>query len=164
MPDGTSYVNPVFTADHKWLHLEARYNDEELHTGSLWIGYNFSRGDLSEGDKWAFSITPMIGGVFGRTDGIALGCEASLNYRNKVETSINSEYLFDTSKSGKLLHFLAATLLLAGGMVSCGGGGATYRGLPHSTQHPAGIPGGPLTQKVGTYHLCVRSGVRTTPC
>jgi hypothetical protein len=24
MPEGTSYVNPVLTADHKWLHLEAR--------------------------------------------------------------------------------------------------------------------------------------------
>ena len=100
MPEGTSYVNPVLTADHKWLHLEARYNDEELHTGSLWIGYNFGRGDVSAGDKWAFSITPMIGGVFGRADGIALGCEASLNFRNKVEASINTEYLFDTSKSG----------------------------------------------------------------
>jgi len=24
IPNGTSYVNPVFTADHNWLHLEAR--------------------------------------------------------------------------------------------------------------------------------------------
>jgi len=101
IPEGTSYVNPVLTADHNWLHLEARYNDEELRTGSLWIGYNFGRGDVSAGDKWAFSITPMIGGVFGRKNGIAPGCEASLNYRNKVEVSINNEYVFDTtSKSG----------------------------------------------------------------
>jgi hypothetical protein len=101
MPEGTSYVSPVLTADHNWLHLEARYNDEEMHTGSLWIGYNFSRGDVSAGDKWAFSITPMIGGVFGRKNGIAPGCEASLNYRNKVEASINNGYVFDTTrKSG----------------------------------------------------------------
>jgi len=25
-----------------WLHLEARYNDEDLRTGSLWVGYNFA--------------------------------------------------------------------------------------------------------------------------
>jgi hypothetical protein len=36
VPNGMSYVNPVFTADHHWLHLEARYNYENLHTGSLW--------------------------------------------------------------------------------------------------------------------------------
>jgi hypothetical protein len=28
IPDGTSYVNPVFTADHNWLHMEGRYNYE----------------------------------------------------------------------------------------------------------------------------------------
>jgi hypothetical protein len=41
IPDGTSYVDPVFSADHNWLHLEARYNNENLRTGSLWVGYNF---------------------------------------------------------------------------------------------------------------------------
>ena len=38
------YANPNFTADHDWLHLEARYNYEALKTGSLWLGYNFSFG------------------------------------------------------------------------------------------------------------------------
>src|ERR1700685_1669304 len=51
VPEGTSYVDPVFTADHRWLHLEARYNEESLQTGSLWMGYNFSRGEISAGDK-----------------------------------------------------------------------------------------------------------------
>lgn len=63
--EGTSYVNPTFTADHNWLHLEGRYNNENLRTGSLWVGYNFSRGDVSAGDRWEFDVTPMIGGVFG---------------------------------------------------------------------------------------------------
>jgi hypothetical protein len=105
VPNGTSYVNPVFTADHNWLHLEARYNDENLRTGSLWVGYNFSRGDVSAGDKWEFDMTPMIGGVFGRTTGIAPGCEVSLNYKKKIEASINNEYVFDTtSKSGNFYY------------------------------------------------------------
>src|SRR5215813_10125952 len=30
-----SYVNPSFAADRKWLHLETRYNNEDLRTGSF---------------------------------------------------------------------------------------------------------------------------------
>jgi hypothetical protein len=105
VPEETSYVNPVLAADHKWLHLEARYNDEGLRTASLWVGYNFVRGDVSAGDNWELDITPMLGGVFGRTNGIAPGCEVSLSYRKKVEASISNEYVFDTtSKSGNFYY------------------------------------------------------------
>jgi hypothetical protein len=40
----------------------------------------------------------MLGGVFGRTKGIAPGCEVSLRYRKKVEAWINNEYIFDTGE------------------------------------------------------------------
>jgi hypothetical protein len=33
------YLNPSFTADWSWLHLEVRYNCQAPKTGSL--GYNF---------------------------------------------------------------------------------------------------------------------------
>ena len=99
IPNSTSYVNPVFMANRKWLHLEARYNYENLHTESLWAGYNFAVGK-----KLVLDVTPMIGGVFGRTDGIAPGCEASLTYK-KVEFSISNEYVFDTThKSGNFYY------------------------------------------------------------
>src|SRR5689334_25357905 len=42
--DERDYVQPTFTADHGWLHLEARYNYENLETGSAWVGCNFSGG------------------------------------------------------------------------------------------------------------------------
>lgn len=46
----------------------------------------------------------MIGGVFGRTTGIAPGCEASLTYK-KVELSVATEYVFDTgSKAGDFYY------------------------------------------------------------
>jgi len=46
----------------------------------------------------------MIGGVFGRTNGIATGCEASLTWK-KLEFSINNEYVFATgSKSGNFYY------------------------------------------------------------
>ena len=105
IPDGTSYVDPVFTADRNWVHLEARYNYENLRTGSLWAGYNFSRGDVENGGKWEFDFTPMIGGIFGRTNGIAPGLEVSLKYKNKIELAITNEYVFDTtSKSGNFYY------------------------------------------------------------
>ena len=33
IPNDQSYVDPVFTADRGWLHLEARYNYENLQDG-----------------------------------------------------------------------------------------------------------------------------------
>ncbi|MGB9156740.1 MAG: hypothetical protein WCB20_09635, partial [Chthoniobacterales bacterium] len=69
------YVNPTFTADRNWLHLEARYNYEALKTGSLWLGYNFSVGE-----KLTLEATPMVGGVFGDITGFAPGYTLSLTY------------------------------------------------------------------------------------
>jgi len=91
IPNDQSYGNPVFTASRNWLHLEARYNSENLRTGSLWAGYNFSAGQ-----QLLLHVTPMIGGVFGRTTGIAPGCEASLTYK-KIGLSVSNEYVFDTT-------------------------------------------------------------------
>ena len=71
VPDFQEYVQPTFTADHDWLHLETRYNYESLETGSIWLGYNFGGGEKLE---WEF--TPMLGGVFGDTIGIAPGLQA----------------------------------------------------------------------------------------
>jgi hypothetical protein len=35
--NGPDVASPTFTADHKWTHLEARYNYEAIHTASLWL-------------------------------------------------------------------------------------------------------------------------------
>ena len=99
LPDDTNFVNPNFTADRSWLHLEARYNYEAQKAGSLWVGRNFSFGD-----KLAFEITPMIGGVFGDLNGIAPGYNLSLSYW-KVELSSQSEYVFDLeNRSGNFFY------------------------------------------------------------
>jgi hypothetical protein len=89
VPDFQEYVQPTFTADRGWLHLEARYNYENLKTGSAWIGYNFSGGKKLE---WEF--TPMLGGVFGETAGIAPGYKFSATYW-KFEFSSEGEWVFD---------------------------------------------------------------------
>src|SRR5947208_3538089 len=43
-PNENAYVSPILVADRACLHLEARYNYENLKTGSLWVGYTFSLG------------------------------------------------------------------------------------------------------------------------
>jgi hypothetical protein len=91
VPGEQGYADPIFTADHRWLHLEARYNYEDLRTGSLWFGYNFNLSPK----KFDITLTPMIGGVFGRTTGIAPGAEASLTYE-KLNLWVSNEYVFDT--------------------------------------------------------------------
>ena len=69
------YANPVLSADRGWLHLETRYNYEAIKTGSIWFGYNFSFGE-----KLAFELTPMLGGVFGDVTGVAPGYTVSVSY------------------------------------------------------------------------------------
>jgi hypothetical protein len=98
IPDQQSYVNPDFMADRGWLHLEARYNSEDFRTGSAWFGYNFTAGK-----NLVLDVTPMVGGVFGRTNGVAPGCEASLTYK-KLEVSITNEYVFETDKSASFYY------------------------------------------------------------
>ena len=93
LPNDQEYVQPTLTADRGWLHLETRYNYENLETGSVWVGYNFSGGKKLE---WEF--TPMLGGVFGNTTGIAPGYKLSLTYW-KFELSSEGEFVFDTGNS-----------------------------------------------------------------
>ena len=93
IPDDRDYTQPTFTADHDWLHLEARYNYEALDTASTWIGYN-----LSFGDELTLDFTPMVGGVFGDTAGVAAGYEVTLAWR-RFELYSEAEYVIDTRDS-----------------------------------------------------------------
>ena len=98
VPDDRNYVQPTVTADRDWLHLEARYNYEDLETGSLWMGYNFGGGETV-----AWELTPMLGGVFGVTDAIAPAYKGSLSWRRLAFYS-EGEYVFDLEDSSE--HFL----------------------------------------------------------
>ena len=89
VPNDRSYAMPTFSADREHLHLEARYNYEDQETGSTWVGYNFDAGK-----KLVLEITPMVGGVFGNTTGVAPGYELSLNY-SKLALTSDGEYVFD---------------------------------------------------------------------
>ena len=107
VPDSGNYVQPTFTADRGWLHLEARYNYESLDTGSAWLGYNFSGGETVE---WEF--TPMLGGVFGDVTGIAPGYKGSLSWR-KLEFYSEGESVFDTGDSSESFFYNWSELTLS---------------------------------------------------
>lgn len=91
--DDHSYVQPVFMADRDWLHLEARYNYEDIDTASVWVGWNFEFGD-----EISLEITPMVGGVFGETSGVAPGYEATISWW-RLEFYGEGEYLLDSNDS-----------------------------------------------------------------
>lgn len=93
LPDDGNYAQPTIAIDRDWFHLEARVNYEDLNTGSIWLGYNFSGGETFE---WA--LTPLLGGVFGQTDGVAPGYTGSLSWR-RLELYSEGEYVFDAHDS-----------------------------------------------------------------
>jgi hypothetical protein len=102
---GQSILLPVFRADKNKLHLEARYNYEDLQTFSAWAGYNFTGGQELE-----YTITPMIGGVVGLSNGIAPGLEFTFDYK-KFELYNESEYFVavDTKENNFLYSWTDLT-------------------------------------------------------
>ena len=89
VPDEDTFVQPTVAVDRGALHLEGRYNYEDLETGSAWVGRNFSVGDAV-----TLEITPMAGVVFGQTDGVAVGFSGTLAWR-ALDLSSESEYVID---------------------------------------------------------------------
>lgn len=57
------------------LYAEARYNYEDINTGSVYAGRSFEGGK-----KWEYSITPMLGWVFGRYKGFSAATNAEVDY------------------------------------------------------------------------------------
>jgi hypothetical protein len=107
LSDDRHYVQPTVTANRGWLHLEARGNYEGLNTGSAWIGVNFSGGKTLE-----WELTPMLGGVFGDTTGIAPGLKASFSWR-KLELYGENEYVVDANNGEDSFFYNWSELTLA---------------------------------------------------
>src|SRR5262249_10290841 len=73
---------------------------------SAWVGYNFSGGD-----RLAWELTPMLGGVLGDTTGIAPGYEGSLSFW-KLRVYSEGEYVVDTRHSSGTFFYDWAQLTL----------------------------------------------------
>ena len=107
LPGDEDYVQPTFTVDHDWLHLEARYNYEAKGTYSVWAGYNFSVGK-----QVTYEGTAMLGAAFGDTDGVAPGYKATLSW-TKLAFYSEGEYLFDTNESSDSFFYAWSELTWA---------------------------------------------------
>jgi len=81
------YISPIvqYQSGGNW-YAEARYNYEDLHTGSLYGGRTFS----SE-HALSYSITPMAGVMWGKLRGVSAGLNASIEYK-KYYLSTQSQY------------------------------------------------------------------------
>jgi hypothetical protein len=93
-PDDSSYFSPLFYADRGILHLEFRYQYEDLETASVFVGRNFEVGD-----SVVLTAVPMFGFVFGNTMGLAPGAEVEISWR-RFALYAESEYVFDLDESG----------------------------------------------------------------
>ena len=148
VPHQEFYVLPIFTTDRSWLHLEARYNYEDQQTGSTWVGYNFSFGD-----KLKLDVTPMIGGVFGNTTGVAPGYEFSLAYK-RITLSSTGEYVFDTKNhNGSFFYSWPELTYSPVEWISRGPGRAKNQGLSHELGCSARIPRRHISQEIQFHDL-----------
>ena len=94
-----AFLLPVVTADRGALHLEARYNYEDLKTGSGWVGWNFETGDAL-----TLAVTPMVGVAVGRSDGVAPGVELTLGWRTFELYSETELFIDFGASSGDFLY------------------------------------------------------------
>ncbi len=93
VPDEPSFLLFIGTADRARLHLEARYNYEDLYTASAFGGPTFEFGG-----KLHVVLTPMVGGAVGRSDGLAPAMEATVSW-GPLELYSEAEYLFNLHDS-----------------------------------------------------------------
>ena len=89
LKDNSDFAIAIAAVDHGSLHLETRYNYEDMKTGSVFAGWT-----LSAGRTFRAEFTPMLGAAFGQTVGIVPAFELSLAY-DVFDFYDESEYLFD---------------------------------------------------------------------
>ena len=106
LPDEEDFLQPTFRADRGILHLETRYNYEDRESVSFFAGANFSFGE-----KVSFTLTPMVGGLVGRTDGIIPALEADLSV-GPFEAYAEAEYVFDLGDSSSRYFYMWSELSL----------------------------------------------------
>lgn len=107
VPNGRDFMQPTFTADRRWLHLEARYNYEDLESGSVWFGCNYSIGE-----KLSLAMTPVFGGVIGKTTAIAFGYRVTIDWW-WVELYTEGELVLDTGPGENTFFYSWSELTLS---------------------------------------------------
>jgi hypothetical protein len=89
---GENYTSAIAAADRGPLHLEARYNYESVGARSAFVGWTFSGGDAV-----TWELTPLLGGVWGTTQGFVPSLEASVASR-RLDFYVEAEYVRDSNE------------------------------------------------------------------
>ncbi len=83
----------------KGFYTEARYNYEELRTGSVYMGKSFSKeGNIS------YTVTPMGGIVFGDFNGGSIALNFDAEYK-KYFFSMQTQYTISKDDASKNFYF-----------------------------------------------------------
>ena len=104
LPDEEDFVQPTLRVDRGLLHFETRYNYEDRDSTSFFGGANFEFGE-----KVQLTLTPMLGGLVGQTDGIVPALEASLT-AGSFEAYAEAEYVFDLDDSDSKFFYMWSEL------------------------------------------------------
>jgi hypothetical protein len=104
-PGEGSHATTILYADRGPLHLEGRYNYEDLDTVSVFAGWTFEVGAEAHA-----AITPMIGGVFGDTTGVAPALEVDAAWK-KLAFYSEAEYVIDTGGDNDDYFYSWSTLM-----------------------------------------------------
>lgn len=107
IPNESDEITLLGYADYKSVHLEVRYNYEDKNTASLFGGYRFETGS-----KLVFGATPIVGYVFGNTNGLAPGLLIDLSY-GKFDFYSESEYVFDLNGSENNFYYTWSELAVS---------------------------------------------------
>jgi hypothetical protein len=86
------YPAGTFFADREALHLEVRYNYEDLETGSLFFG-----GTISVGEDVTLTVVPLFGFIAGNTVGVAPGAELTIEWW-RLTFYDEAEYILDAQE------------------------------------------------------------------
>ena len=89
---GENYTSAIASADRGSLHLEARYNYESIGARSAFVGWTFSGGD-----EFTWEVKPLLGGVWGTTQGFVPAMEASVAWK-KLDFYVEAEYVRDSGE------------------------------------------------------------------
>jgi len=88
-PEDDAYLSPVVGFGRGAWRFEARWQYEDLDTGSLFAGRAFTFGETL-----TLELVPLLGLVAGDTDGVAPAVEAELAWR-AFSFATESEYVID---------------------------------------------------------------------
>ena len=93
------WIPVIHYKGNRQFYAEARYNYEELNTGSVYAGRSFEKGR-----KIKYMVTPMAGIVFGQYNGLSAAANTSADYR-RFNFSCQLQYTVNTKNRKENFYY-----------------------------------------------------------